>query len=76
MGFTAIVKEDLAPRVDIVSDTITYIGKAVPNSSTSDSVWKIARMTTDANGGIVIEWADGEAKPTKVWDNRASLSYS
>ena len=53
--------------------TYTYIGEAVPGTATSDSLWKIKRVT-DATG--VVLFADGNNDFDNVWDNRASLSYS
>ena len=73
---TNVYKDVMVPRLDQASDTIMYLGKAVPNADTSAAVWIIYRITTDAGGGLVTEMADGDAKPDNVWDDRASLSYS
>lgn len=52
--------------------TYTYIGEAAPGSLTSLNVWSLLRIT---NSDTTILYAD-KGKPTQVWDNRASLSYS
>ena len=63
-------------RLDVASSTIMYLGEAVVGSLTSDSVWKIQRITSDTTGSLYIEFADGNINYDNVWDNRASLSYS
>ena len=57
---------------------VTYIGEAVPGTATSASTWRIKRIGeyTVAGQDAEIEWADGVATFTKVWDDRASYSYS
>lgn len=56
------------------SATITYIGEADPGSATSASTWRIKRL--DSSSGLVVTWANGTADFDKVWNNRASYSYS
>ena len=65
---------DQATRLDDTG-TVTYVGKADPGSATSAAVWSIFRMT-ETGDDLVIEWADGDANPDNIWDNRASLTYS
>jgi len=60
---------------DKVSDTIAYVGEALPGSPTSASVWRIKRLDT-ADGDLVTTWADGVADFTHIWDNRLTLNYS
>ncbi len=62
-------------RIDEVSDTVTYIGKAIPGSDNDEAVWQIKKMVIDGNE-TSIEWADGEASFDKVWDDRTSLTYT
>lgn len=53
--------------------TYTYIGKAEPGTETSSASWQIQRMT---NADTTILFADGNSAFDKIWDNRASLTYS
>lgn len=54
-----------------------YVGYAAPGSLTSAAVWRIVRITYDANDNpTVVEWADGNNGFDNIWDNRAALSYS
>lgn len=56
---------------------IEYIGNAAPGSSANDSVWKIINLTYDVNDNIeTVVYASGNRKFDKVWDNRASYTYS
>ena len=56
--------------------TITYIGEADPGSAEGAAVWRISRFDETLDPDVEIKWADGTADFDKVWDNRASYSYS
>lgn len=61
--------------IDQVNSNNIYIGRAILGSATSDPVWQIFKITIV--GTITsLEYADGQLDFTKVWDNRASYSYS
>lgn len=60
--------------LDEASATITYVGEADPGTAASASAWRIKRL--DSTSGLLITWADGDSNFDKVWDNRASYSYS
>lgn len=53
--------------------TYTYIAEAVPGSATGSAVWRIKRLT---NADNTIGWADGVSTFTKIYDNRASFTYT
>jgi hypothetical protein len=53
----------------------TYIGEALPGSNESAPVWRIKRVTEDGDD-ITILWANGSAEFDKIWDDRASFTYS
>lgn len=63
-------------RIDVASSTVTYVGKALPGTATSVPLWKIIRLTSTAGGNLILEFAGGTTVYNKIWDNRASLSYS
>lgn len=66
-----------AKRTDFENnDTIIYIGEAIPGSIDSASVWRMKRLTLNAEGDVTEEWADGNANFDNIWNNRATLSYS
>ena len=54
---------------------ITYVGKAAPNTQTSAPAWQIRRIQT-VGSLVSVEYADGNNRFDKIWDDRASLSYS
>ena len=72
------------PRVQLITiisynanQDIEYIGTAAPGSLTSESVWKIINLTYDVNDNIeTVVYASGNRKFDKIWDNRASYTYS
>lgn len=59
------------------SNNPIYIGDAVPGTLTSTSVWRIKKLTYDAsNNPTDIQWADGNTNFDKIYDNRATYTYS
>lgn len=62
-----------ALRLDTVGD-IDYIGEATIGTATNIASWRIKRV--DSSTGIIIQWAGGTGGFDKIWNNRASLSYS
>jgi len=60
-------------RADASDPDITYVGKAVPGTATSDAAWQIARL--DENTNLDLLYADSGAF-TQVYDNREALSYA
>jgi len=64
-----------ALQFDYIDDTTFYRGEAVPGTATSAALWRVQRITITGDD-LVIEWADGSANFTKIWDDRLSLTYS
>lgn len=62
----------LAFRTDNTG-TYTYYGEAFPGILDAGASWRISRKT-NATGAI--EWAEGDSRFNKVWNSRASYSYS
>ncbi len=63
-----------ATLVDDSAAPLTYVGSALPGSSTADPVWQIKLL--DETTGLVTTFADGSAAYNQIWDDRASLTYS
>lgn len=63
-----------ATRIDEASATVTYIGSAVPGTAASAASWQIKKI--DSSSGTIINFADGTSNFTKVWNDRASYTYS
>ena len=53
-----------------------YRGFATPGTATSDASWRIERFDFSADPDVTKLYADGETTFTKVWDDRASITYS
>lgn len=62
-----------ATRVDEVSSSISYVGKAATGADTSLPLWQIQKI--DTSSGLVLTWADGDSKFDNVWDDRAGLTF-
>lgn len=64
----------LTVRLDQVSDTLFYVGKALIGKVDSDANWLIVRYTT--TGSILkSEYANGSEAFDQVWNDRATLTY-
>ena len=61
--------------IDKVGD-LTYIGEADPGTAESAATWRIARIDEALDPDLQITWADGTADFIKVWDDRATYTYS
>lgn len=55
---------------------LTYIGEALPGTANSAATWRIFRLDETNDPDLEIRWADGTADFDKVWDDRASYTYS
>jgi len=53
-----------------------YIGFAVPGTAKSSAGWLIKKLTYSGYSVTDVQFAEGETTFDKVWDNRASYSYS
>lgn len=61
-------------NLDEASATVTYVGEAVPGTAGSASTWRIKKL--DSSSGLIITWATGNSDFDKIWDDRASYTYS
>lgn len=55
---------------------IVYIGRAQPGKAKSDAAWQIRKFTYSGSDLIITQFADGDNDYIKVWDNRATYTYS
>ncbi len=53
-----------------------YIGNASVGSATTDEAWQIKKITWSGSNPTEIKWADGTPAFVKIWDDRASYTYS
>jgi hypothetical protein len=76
------LKAELEVQYDRLVDkdgVYIYVGEAAPGSNTSEAKWRIKRIEEGVGidtGDFDIIWADGTAEFTKVWDDRATFTYS
>jgi hypothetical protein len=64
----------LTVRLDQVSDTLFYVGKALIGKVDTDANWLIIRYTQT---GVILksEYANGSEAFNQVWNNRTTLTY-
>ena len=63
-------------RVDFITDDLLYRGEAAPGTLTSQTGWRIRKITIGTDGDVTEQWADGNSQFNKVWDNRLSFTYT
>jgi len=65
--------------IDDVNDDglLLYIGEADPNTATSAALWRIQKVViSGTSDDITITWAGGTSAFDKIYDDRASYTYS
>jgi hypothetical protein len=67
---------ELIKKLDVVSDSVSYLGEANPGTLTSAPAWRIKKITTFNDGDIDIQYAEGSTGFTVIWDNRANYTYA
>jgi len=67
---------DFATKLEVDSGdaNVSYVGKALAGSLTSDIVWQIKKL--DETSGITITFAGGTTDFVHEWDERETLTYS
>ena len=53
-----------------------YIGYTAAGTAKSVTGWRIQKFTYTNNVVTDIQWADGVSTFTKIWDSRATYTYS
>ena len=70
-------KNDLKMRAAYnVGGDLEYIGYAAPGTATSAAAWQIRKLTYSGGDVTQVNFAAGVNDYTKVWDDRATYSYS
>lgn len=70
-----MLKPDYNIRLDEVSSSVSYVGKAAPAASETDTVWQIKKIVV--TGTVTsITWASGNGRFDKQWSLRATYTYS
>jgi hypothetical protein len=64
----------LTVRLDQVSDTLFYVGKALIGKVDADANWLIIRYT-QTGSVLMSEYANGSEAFDQVWNDRATLTY-
>ena len=73
-GISANANQETITLVDTSNLEIIYIGSALPNSLSSQAVWRIQRVDLTTSETKIL-FADSDQNFDNIWDNRASLSY-
>ena len=76
---TKFSSEGVTTKIDYDGGTnAIYIGEALPGTLTSNSKWRIKKLTYDGNNNVTdIKCANGEALSFTVeFDDRTTYTYS
>lgn len=78
VGIQGPGSEDDVPYDLEVDDTstpnTTYIGQADPGTDVATAGWRIKRIV-ESGTGTSVDWANGSAGFTHVWDDRLTYTY-
>lgn len=75
------LKADLEVQYDKLVDedatnSFTYVGEASPGTDKDQNTWRIKRIYELSDGDLEILWANGTATFDKIWNDRATYTYS
>jgi len=59
-----------------VSGNPIYVGEAEPGTSTSDTGWRIKKITWTSGNPTQITWASGSREFKFTWDKYLNYTYS
>lgn len=63
--------------METITGNLTYVGFSRPGGATTDSVWKIMKLSYDGSNNLSnVQWAAGSPAYKHIWDDRASIVYS
>jgi hypothetical protein len=75
-GMVQTTSEGYKVRIEYSGDNPLYAGFALPGTLTSATGWAIRKMTAVGDNITATDWASGNTKFDKVWDNRTTYTYS
>jgi hypothetical protein len=75
-GMVQTTSEGYKVRVEYSGGVPLYAGFALPGTLTSATGWAIRKMTAVGDNITATDWASGTTKFDKVWDDRATYTYS
>lgn len=77
-GVQTILEANFNQRISYDgSDRPEYLGLTEPGNLTSQAVWSIKKLTYSATNQVTkIEYAGGTNLFDKVWDDRATYTYT
>ena len=68
---------DMCMLIEYTGNYPLYVGFAPPGALSSEAKWQIKKLTYDANYNVTsVQFASGANDYNKVWDSRASYTYS
>jgi len=72
-----VMKNSLTMRIEYQNGNPLYIGYAEPGAGEDEPKWQIRKIEYDDYGNpIAVKFAEGTIGFDKVWNDRASYTYS
>lgn len=68
-------KAQYALQYDDVGSGVSYLGQALPGTSTASALWRVKKIVA-TGPDVVITFADGNSNFDNIWANRLGLAYS
>lgn len=63
-------------KIEYSGDNPIYVAKASPGTAVGSTGWQISKLTYSGANVTDVQWADGTNAFTKIYNSRASYSYS
>jgi len=63
-------------KIEYSGDNPIYVAKAQPGTAVGSTGWQISKLTYSGSNVTDVQWADGTNAFTKIYNDRASYTYS
>lgn len=60
--------------VDVISDSLIYVGVSISNADVNKDVWQIKKISSDANG-YSVKFPNGDQTNSFIWASRVGYTY-
>lgn len=71
-----VTQSNYTVKIELSGTDPIYVAEALPGTLTSASGWSIRKITYSGGVATDVKWADGTNAFSKIYDNRASYTYS
>lgn len=73
---TNTIETQYTQALAYTGSNVEYVGLAAPGTSKAAALWQIKKLTYSGDNVTDVQFADASTSFNKVWNDRASYTYS